>query len=92
MSFSATPPTPPDDAGDSSRRVTWPDVAVLVVVIGFDVFLMSRGLSVQDATITAVSTVAAVLTMLLLPQRFAEAVRLLRAISRSAGTSGPGAI
>lgn len=90
MSFSAIPP--PDDAGESPRRVTWPDVAVLVVVIGFDVFLMSRGLSVQDATVTAVSTAAAVLTMLLLPQRLAEGVRLLRAISRSTGASGPGAI
>ncbi len=80
----------PDNPGDGSRRVTWPDVAVLVVVIGFDIFLMSRGLSIEDATITAITTAAAVLSLLLLPRRLAEAVKLLRAIARSVTPPGPG--
>jgi len=86
-----SPDTPsPDNPGDGSRRVTWPDVAVLVVVIGFDIFLMSRGLSIEYATITAITTAAAVLSLLLLPRRLAETVKLLRAIARSVTPPGPG--
>jgi hypothetical protein len=85
------PDTPsPDGPGDGSRRVTWPEVAVLVVALGFDIFLMWRGLSVREATITTISTTAGVLAVLLLPRRVAEVVKLLRAISRSVTTSDPG--
>ena len=91
------PPSPaftdsssPGQAGDASRRVTWPDVAVLVAVIGFDIFLISRGLSIRSATITAVATAASVLSLLLLPRRFAEAVKLIRAISRAVTPPGNG--
>jgi hypothetical protein len=87
----ATTDTPaPDGAGEGSRRVTWPEVAVLVVAFGFDIFLMSRGLSVRDATITTITTTVGVLAVLLLPRRVAEAVKLLRAISRSVGGSDSG--
>jgi hypothetical protein len=88
MSFQHTPPT--DNAADGSRRVTWPEVAVLIAALGFDIFLMSRGLSVRDATITTVTTTASVLSLLLLPRRVTEALRLLRAISRSVNPPGPG--
>ena len=91
------PPSPaspdftlPDQVGDGSRRVTWPDVAVLIVVIGFAVFLMLRGLTVWDATITAIATAGGVLSMLLLPRRITEGLKLLRAISRSITPPGPG--
>jgi hypothetical protein len=86
-----SPDTPsPDNTADGSRRVTWPEVAVLVVVLGFDITLMSRGLSVREATITTITTTAAVLSLLLLPRRVTEAVKLLRAISRSVNPPGPG--
>jgi len=88
MSFPHTPS--PDNAADGSRRVTWPEVGVLVVALGFDIFLMSRGLSVRDATITTIATTAALLSLLLLPRRVIEAVKLLRAISRSVNPPGPG--
>lgn len=81
---------PPVNPGDGFQRLTWPDVAVLVVVICFAIFLMWRGLSAQTATITAVSTAAAVFALLLLPRRVTEAVKLLRAISRTVNHSDPG--
>jgi hypothetical protein len=90
MSF--TDISSPDIAGDGSRRVTWPEVAVLVAALAFDIYLMSRGLSVREATVTTISTVAGVLTVLLLPRRVAEAVKLIRAISRSVGASGSGSV
>ncbi|HEX6526508.1 MAG TPA: hypothetical protein VF070_41810 [Streptosporangiaceae bacterium] len=85
---------PPGDPGDGSRHLTWPDVAVLIVVIGvvigFVIYLMSRGLTPRDAMITAITTTAAVLGLLLLPRRVTEALRLLRAIARSVSHPGPG--
>jgi hypothetical protein len=42
--------------GDDSRRVTWPEVAVLAVALSFGIFLTWRDLSVRDATITTIST------------------------------------
>jgi hypothetical protein len=80
----------PDAADAGPHRLGWPDVAVLVVVIGFVIFLMFRGLTAQAATITALYTVAAVLGLLLLPRRIGEVMQLLRTISRSVSGSGRG--
>lgn len=80
----------PNNPSDGSQRLTWPEVAVLVVVIGFDIFLICRGLTAQTATITAITAAAAVLSLLLLPRRVTEVVKLLRAISRLVNHSDPG--
>jgi hypothetical protein len=86
-----SPDTPsPGNPGEGSQRLTWPEVAVVVVVVAFDIFLMWRGLTAEAATITAISTVTAVLSLLLLPRRITEVVKLLRTISRFADHSGPG--
>jgi len=80
----------PNNFGDGSQRLTWPEVAVLIVVIAFAIFLIWRGLTPQTATITAIGTAAAVLGLLVMPRRVTEVVKLLRMISRLANHSGPG--
>lgn len=80
----------PSNSSDGSQRLTWPEVAVLVVVIAFAIFLIWRGLTPQTATITAIGTAAAVLSLLVLPRRVAEVMKLLRTISRLNGHSGSG--
>jgi hypothetical protein len=85
-----SPDTLSPNPGDSSQRLTWPEVAVLVVVVAFDIFLIRLGLTAQAAAITAISTTAAVLGLLVLPRRVTEVVKLLHTISRTIGHSGPG--
>jgi hypothetical protein len=80
----------PDNSGDGSQRLTWPEVAALTVVVAFDIFLMWRGLTAQAATITAVTTAAAVLGLLVLPRRVTEVIKQLHAISRFINRSGSG--
>jgi hypothetical protein len=82
--------SPPNNPGDGSPRLTWPEVAVLGMVIAFDIFLIWRGVAPQAATITSIGTAAAVLTLLVVPRRLTEVMKLLRAISRIANHSGPG--
>ena len=86
----STDPPSPNTPGDGSQRFTWPEVAVLIVVLAFDIFLMSRGLTPQAATITAVTAAAAVLGLVLLPRRVTEVLKLLRAISRVVNHSDSG--
>jgi hypothetical protein len=76
--------------GDGSSRFTWPEVAVLVIVLAFDGFLIWWGLTPQTATFIAVSATAAVLALLVVPRRLTEFVKLLRTISGLGNQSGPG--
>ena len=64
--------SPPNNPGDGSPRLTWPEVAVLAVVIAFDIFLIWRGVPPQTATITSIGTAAAVLGLLVVPRRITE--------------------
>ena len=82
--------SPPKNPSDGSPRLTWPEVAVLVAVIAFDIFLIWRGMPPQTATFTSIGTAAAVLGLLVVPRRITEVMKLLRAISRLTNHSGPG--
>lgn len=68
---------------DGTIRLTWPEVATILAVFGFTAFLVCRGMPVHLASLQSVGTTAAVLTLVALPRRIAEAVKLLRGISQS---------
>lgn len=86
-------PTLPSSSGDdrgSSPRFTWQDVVVIVVTVGFIIFLMYRGMAVHTAAITAVSVIGATIFVVLLPRRINDAVKLLREIKSHLSTFGVG--
>jgi hypothetical protein len=83
------PPGSPGTAGNlsgpSGPRFAWTDVAVLLIVIGFAVFLIYRGMSVQAAAITSVSTVSGTIIVVLVPRKLADWVRALQQINVTLG-------
>jgi hypothetical protein len=78
-------------SGASGPRFDWTDIAVLLIVIGLMVFLVLRGMSVQAAAITSVSTVSGTILVVLLPRKVTDWTRALNQVN-STLTQLPGLV
>jgi hypothetical protein len=62
--------------------VTWQEVSALAITVGFACFLWVRGVSLDQAVLTAAATVVSVKLLVSPPRAVFEGVRLLREIAR----------